>query len=233
MKTLLLTILAVTLAGCASTRSAEKYAAELRGVLTSYQKQVAAKAKAEQQSYEHLGPIYDNVETTQKLQTLSQERLERAAALTDQIVELQKANQRVTASALRTMLFDYATLDFSTTRDMLAREMNAASQRLAALEALSGQIQQAQTLDSALADLAKPKGKLADAKDLAGFVKTAKNCLDQKRCAALKNELDEAQAQLKTAASDSDKQRLNTKIKQLQDEQTKNCTPPPTCGAGS
>ena len=231
MRIVSVTVLLLALSGCAGVHNAEQYAGSLRGVLASYQKEVARKVKAEQDAYNSLAPIYDSVDVSQKLNTLSLERLERASALTDDIMALRDAGKQLTMSELRVLLRDYGTMDFSMTRDMLAREMNAAGQRLAALEAFSAQIEQAQTLDSVLKDLSQPRSKLTNLKGLATYAESAKNCLDEKRCAALKTEVDGLQSRLKTATVDADKKRLADQLKQAQDAQAKNCNPPPTCGA--
>lgn len=233
MKKLSTVVLSFILVGCAGVHNAEKYAGGLKGVLSSYQKEVARKVKAEQDSYTRLAPLYDMIDTSQKLRTLDQERLERASAMTDEVFALHDSGARLSMSNLRTVLCDYGTMDFSMTRDILAREMGAANQRLAALEALSGYLQQAHALDAALTDLSTPKGKLTNLKDLASYVQTAKGCLDQKRCASLQTELDGLQKQLLAATSDAEKTRLTSLVTKAQAAQSTNCTPPPTCGTAN
>ena len=233
MKILSTAVLSVFLVGCAGVHNAEKYAGGLKAVLNSYQTEVARKVKAEQDSYTRLAPLYDTIDTSQKLRTLAQERQERASALTDEVFALHDSGARLSMSNLGTLLRDYGSMDFSMTRDLLAREMGAANQRLAALEALSSYQQQAHALDAALTDLSTPKGKLTNLKDLASYVQTAKGCLDQKRCAALQTELDGLQQQLLAATSDADKTRLTSLVTKAQAAQAENCTPPPACGTAN
>jgi len=225
-------ILSCWLSGCAGKRHAEQYAAELRGIATMYQKEVARKVKAEQDAYQNLAPVYESAQATQTLNMLSQERLERAAALTDDVLARAKSGTKLTPSELRKLLRDYGNLDYSTSADVLAREMDAANRHLANLETLDSQIQQLQTVESVLDDLSKPNGRLASLKDAGGFVQSAKACLDEKVCAALKTELDGLQTQLGNSTSDTEKSLLNQKIQELQGAQkAHNCDASPTCAA--
>ena len=227
MKPFAIALLLATLCGCAA-RHAEQYAKELRGVLSTYQQEVARKVKAEQESYQNLAAIYEGGERTQRIRVLEQERLERASALTDDLMERPRA---LPMSDLRRLLREYAGLDFATSQDVLAREMDAAARRLINLEALNAAIQQADALDGVLADLSTPKKTLTRLKEGALFVEKAKACLDEKVCATLKTELDGLKAKQKTAKTDGEKQTLAQQIKIVENAQKSHgCAANPKCG---
>lgn len=229
---LTISLLSCWFSSCAGKKHAEQYAAQLHGIATTYQKEVARKVKAEQDAYQNLAPIYEGAQIAQTLNMLNQERLERASALTDDVLARAQSGARLTASELRKLLRDYGNLDYATSADVLAREMDAANRHLANLETLDSQIQQLQTVESVLDDLSKPGGRLESVKDAGAFVQSAKDCLDEKVCAALKTELDGLQTQLAAATSDTATNLLNQRIQGVQGAQkAHNCAASPSCAA--
>ena len=124
----------IGLSGCASNKAAHDYAGTLSTVATSYQQQVAAKVKAEEESYRQLGLIYDQAIQDNAYGTLDLERFERSQKLTDDV--LYGGAHRITPSQLTEALRAYGDLDFQTMKQQLGAEQAAHLHLLSGLQNL-------------------------------------------------------------------------------------------------
>jgi hypothetical protein len=187
MKKLIITTIALALlalTGC-DDKDARDYAAELVGVLKSYQVEVNKKIVAEKKSYKDLAGTYAYAKQVDLLSRLRTERLSRADSLTDELI----AGEKFTPSDMHKLLLDYANLDFEATREALEQESDGQAEYLASFEALDFQAQNVAQLTKALEALAKPKGSLKKLKELGTSAKEFKNKLDELECEELAEEM--------------------------------------------
>jgi len=183
---LLLSILSlVFLTGC-DDENARNYAKELVGVLKSYQTEVNKKIAAEQKSYKDLAATHAYAKQVDLISGLRTERLRLADSLAD---ELQHGDDKITPSDIHKMVADYAHADFAATRRLFEQESDGQAEYLASLEALEMQSKNLTALTKALQELAKPKSKIKQLKDLAGAAEKFKGKLDELQCEEIAQEI--------------------------------------------
>jgi hypothetical protein len=218
---LFLMCLASFLTAC-DDRDAQNYAKELIGVLDSYQTQVSEKVKAERNSYKELAAIYAKGSSRVAESALKQERRERSRKLTTDMI---RSEYPPTSSDILTSLKEYGEQDFDSTRKLIELESDAQAQFLGDIEALEFDVETIAALRESLKDLAKPKGKLKQLRDVAVFVKESKTAFENLTCHDLKGEIADLEQQVVQWQTDADKNKgkinsLLALITELKDRQT-------------
>ncbi len=198
--------------GCKSDKDAREYAEKLIEVLRVYQQQVNEKVKAEQDTYEQLALIYAQAERVRVVESLTAERLERSGRLAD---EWWLGETPVTTSAVNDALNDYAAYDLEVSRDTLLRELDAHRNYLEGIEALEVEMKRIQSLTKALQELAKPKSREDQVKELAQFAEDVNKAYQQIVCAELEKELETLNSS-KTGAEAEEVERLDRQLEEIQ-----------------
>jgi len=206
------------LAGCrGEDKSAQDYAKKLSVVLASYQDQVNQKIKAEQDAYKQLAATYARARDQDAVETLYLERSERSRKIADQLVQ-RGPNEPVTLSEIREMLRDYGNQDFELTRPMLEQEAAARAQYLANLEDLQLEAGKIQALTEALNELAKPKSRAQQFKDLTKFAETVNSEFNRRVCEDLAAQISSLETKAAAEADPNKKKLIQAQIDQLKDQ---------------
>lgn len=174
-------------------RDAQNYAKELMGVLDSYQFQVNQKVKAERNSYKELAAIYAKGSSRVVESGLTQERRERSRRLATDMIRLEHPP---TSSEILASLKEYGEQDFDSTRKLMELEADAQAQFLGDIEALEFDVETIASLKESLKDLAKPKGRLKQLRDVSTFATEAKTEFDKLICQDLTGEITSLQKQV-------------------------------------
>jgi len=207
--------LAMFLSGCTSNRVAREYARALNGVAKSYQQQVALKAKAEQESYQDLGLIYDQAIQDNAYETLWLERSERARQIADDIVY--GSRHQLSPTSLTRALRTYGDLDFQTLKQQLGAEQAAHVQLLSGIQSLESDVTKIQALSQSLEGLGNPTSLQDELKNAINYGNSVKLELQHLNCNDLSQKLKQLQALLTQASTASAKVKLNQEIKETSD----------------
>ena len=176
--------------GCGD-KVAEELAQQLVTVTNSYQEQIDRTNEAERKAYKTLAAIYVEAQRNDVLQSLEQERIERAGKLADETTDAKQTPP--TLSEIQSQLRDYANFDFENTRRLMKDESEARAQYLAQLAKLSNDSAKVEALSKAFANLAKSKSKVQQVKELAAFFEETKKGVDKLLCEDLTAKIDSLQ----------------------------------------
>ena len=181
------------LSGCGD-KEAREYARRLIPVVDTYQHELTTKINAEEKSYQQLARAYVRASKDDVMIRLASERLSRATATADTIVDDGKIPTR---SEIIGLLKDYAKSDFDLTRSLFQEGMDSRSRFLTDLENLEIELQRVKLLKEALTELAKPDSDVKRLKAAAESLAKTKGELDKLLSAETKSSPDPA---AKTAA---------------------------------
>jgi hypothetical protein len=202
-------------AGC---HEDQRYATELARIVRLYQEQVNRQVKGEQDYYAAMGSLLGRSEDQDVYLSLTLARQERAR---QDAADL-KHGQMQSAEVLD-HLRNYAAEEFSQSRAIYEKEMNAQNKYLANLENLAVESAKVEALANLLDDFAKPQGlkdRVAGLVDYGGGVKAY---FDKQVCDDLTDQIASAtKAQAAAKPDSAEKAAADARIKLLTDRQAAN-----------
>ena len=198
----LLLIGAFAMGGCGQDRDAEEYAKKLGVVLKAYHDEVNQKVKAERKAYVGLAALYGRAQDEDVHESLWLQRAELSEQIADKLIERRTPPS---LSEVKALLKRYADADFQLTRKLLEREAAESAAFLATLESLSVETKKIEALTQALDDLAQPKSRRQQLKELAAYAQQVDTEFRKLVCADLSQQLKDLQDQLNKATGDAKK----------------------------
>jgi hypothetical protein len=218
MKTRLILVLglAVLAAGC--DKDALRLAQEALALLGNYEQQLDRKLAAERAAYAGQAQVQAQAQRDQVIESLAQERVERARTLALDFLEGQK---RVTR--WREPLRDYANADYRQQRDLLLQALETEGQSLAQIQKVELDRQKVAALRTALTALTKKAGLVEQAQAVADFAKDVKTDLDKLVCDGLTAQIAEQTKASAAATNEADKKKADAAVKAATDQKKARC----------
>ncbi len=208
--TIALLLCTLCLGGCAD-KEAREYAKLLAETLRSYQAEINKKIAAEQHSYKALAETHAHARQVETLASLRAERIRRAGALAESLMQ----NSKLSHSEIQKLVADYAKLDFDSTRAIFEKDGEDQAGFLIGLEALELQSQNLTALVGALEDLAEPKSKITQLKEVGEFAVRLKDRLNELACEDLARNINCLKKALAAAQTDAEKKKIQDEINRL------------------
>jgi hypothetical protein len=216
---LIVPLIALTFTAC--DEKALQMAKDVGKVLSAYQAQLERRIAAEQSAYTQQAQIEAEATREQALSNLEQERLERSRGLA---LDILSGKQDV--ARWREPIRDYAKVDYSIQHDFLLADMDAQSQFVQRIQALTLDKQKIAALSKAFGALAEKPGLFDQLKGLGDFAKETSDDFEKAVCGGLAGQVSE-----KTKLADStgigadDKKKAQTAVAALQDTEKTKCCP--------
>ncbi|MEO8126553.1 MAG: hypothetical protein ABI822_05630 [Bryobacteraceae bacterium] len=186
------------LASCGDT-VVEQYANSLREVLRQYSTQLDARIKADQQMYRDLAQNFSVEAEREVYETLSLERNQQAARMTELLIEGKAVLSDVPEMQRRTNV-----IEFDRTREYFETELAGVERYTPGIQDLQVDLKKLSALSKALDDLAREPGLQAQLGDLVDFGKAFQSehelqtCKDvERRSAIAKDSLQDLAAEKK------------------------------------
>jgi hypothetical protein len=219
-----LTRLVLVLGGALLASSCDKdalnLAQEALKLLEFYEQQLDRKLSDEHTAYIAQAQVQAQATREQAIESLAQDRMERARSLALDFLEGQKRISR-----WREPLRDYANADYRAQRDLLLPAMETEGATLAQIQKVEVDRQKVAALRAALTNLTKKPGLVEQATDVANFVKDVKTDLDKRVCDGLTATIAEQQkAAAAPGVSEADKKKAQTAVNAATEQKKARCS---------
>jgi hypothetical protein len=189
-------------------------------VLNAYQAQLERRIAAEQSAYTEQAQIEAEAAREQALSNLEQERLERSRGLA---LDILSGKQEV--ARWREPVRDYSKVDYSIQRDFLVADLDARSQFVQKIQALTVDKQKIAALGKGFGALAEKPGLFDQLKGLGDVAKETSDDFEKAVCDGLAAEIVEKTKLVNSAGIGAeDKTKAQTAVAALQDiQKSKGC----------
>ncbi len=209
--TMLLFCAMLLLTAC-NDKEAREYSGRLAEALKAYKAEINDKIKAERKSYNKLAGVYADAQKVDAVLSLDADRLRRAAALADKMLQGGKLGQQ----EISTLLADYAKQDFDATRAIFEKETDDQASFLTGLDNLELQAQNVDALILLLEEMAKPTSSKAVQLRLYGeFALKVKEGVYDLRCKSWASQIKCLEAAKTAATTDAAKKQIQADIDAL------------------